>query len=126
MDPLLIAKLMLVHFISDFLLQSDWMAQNKSKSTNALALHCFTYSLPFLVFLNFHFVCFLYVTHMCVDAVTSRITSRMFARWFSYHTGNPDDIKETPSLHYFFCVIGFDQWLHLVTILVGVTLYHIK
>lgn len=36
--------LMLSHWIADFLCQSDWMAQNKSKSWKVLLLHTLTYS----------------------------------------------------------------------------------
>lgn len=36
------------HLIGDYLLQTDWMAQNKKKSNLACFVHVITYLLPFL------------------------------------------------------------------------------
>ena len=38
---------LLFHLIGDYLLQNDWMAQNKTKSDKAAAVHALTYSLLF-------------------------------------------------------------------------------
>jgi hypothetical protein len=38
----------LAHFIGDYLLQNDWMAQNKKKSNLACTIHVALYILPFL------------------------------------------------------------------------------
>ena len=40
---------LILHLIGDYLLQSDWMAQNKTKCSKAAAAHAITYSLPFLI-----------------------------------------------------------------------------
>ena len=136
MNPILIAQLMLVHFIADFCFQNDWMAQGKSKTFVPLMTHCLVYGLTFLVFFNIHFACFLIVTHYIVDYITSRITAPMFKEWYAYQktdvAAGPVKVMEAvlghkpPSLHNFFVVIGFDQWLHLVTILLGVFIYNLK
>lgn len=39
-----------VHAIGDYILQSDWMANNKTKSSLAAAIHAICYSAPFLLF----------------------------------------------------------------------------
>ena len=129
MNPILLVQLTLVHFISDFLLQNDWMAHNKSKNSNALFLHSTIYGLPFLVFGNIGFVAYLIVTHFCIDGITSRITSRIFKKWYFYMNDLKMILKdgmpvEQPSLHYFFVVIGFDQWLHFLILLAGCFLYN--
>ncbi len=36
------------HLVGDYLLQSDWMAQNKTKNSFAAFVHVCTYALPFL------------------------------------------------------------------------------
>lgn len=38
----------LAHFIGDYLLQNDWMAQNKKKSSLVCTIHVTLYCLPFL------------------------------------------------------------------------------
>jgi len=43
--PQVIAGLLAAHWVGDFLLQSDYMALNKSKDNIALANHCTAYSL---------------------------------------------------------------------------------
>lgn len=40
---------LILHLIGDYVLQSDWMAQNKRKSSIAAGAHAVTYSLPFLL-----------------------------------------------------------------------------
>ena len=40
---------LILHLIGDYLLQSDWMALNKTKCSKAAAAHAITYSLPFLI-----------------------------------------------------------------------------
>ena len=38
-----------LHLIGDYILQSDWMAQNKTKRSWPALCHAFVYSLPFLL-----------------------------------------------------------------------------
>ena len=111
MNPILLAQLTLVHFISDFLLQNDWMAINKSKKWFPLMLHSTTYGLPFLVFGNVSFVAYLITTHYWIDFITSKITSCLW---------------QQEKRHYFFCMIGFDQWLHFLILLAGILIYNIR
>lgn len=40
---------LILHLLGDYVLQSDWMAQNKRKSSFAAGAHALTYSLPFLL-----------------------------------------------------------------------------
>lgn len=39
---------LILHLIGDYVTQSDWMAQNKTKNTGAALVHALVYSLPFL------------------------------------------------------------------------------
>jgi hypothetical protein len=119
--------LMTVHFVADFVFQTDWMAQNKSKRWDALALHCAVYAGCFL-WRGPLFAVALLALHFVTDAVTSRITSRLwfFKReegiWEQASYTMPKHGRTlvnpfTPTVgnrHWFFVVIGFDQWLHLV------------
>lgn len=103
-----------LHFIADFVLQTNYMAMNKSKSNRALLLHCFAYSVPFFVWFiidytlelmllyGLWFIAINTFTHFWIDFVTSRITSKLY---------------EKQKYRLFFNVIGFDQALHM-TILV--------
>lgn len=105
--------LLSVHFIADFVLQTDWMAQNKSKDWLALTLHVGVYTtalqLAVIPLLWFSFPSEglrVYaitngILHFATDAITSRINSRLWA-----------DKK----VHYFFVGVGADQLVHTWTL----------
>lgn len=99
---------LVVHFVADFVLQSDWMAQNKSKRWDALGLHCIVYATCWAVFGFFSFraaggwfALITYITHFATDAVTSRINSRLW---------------QAKQVHWFFVGIGADQVIHYATL----------
>jgi hypothetical protein len=43
------ADQLVAHAVGDYILQSDWMADNKTKQHFAAAVHAITYTLPFLL-----------------------------------------------------------------------------
>jgi len=91
-----ILLLLLTHFIADFLMQSDEMVINKSKSWLILFAHSLVYSVCFFWVFSLMFILITFGTHFLIDAVTSRINSRL-------HQSHR---------HWFFAMIGFDQLLH--------------
>ena len=93
--------LLVSHFIGDFILQSDRLAINKSSSNSILFQHILMYSIPFLLFFNPIFVLFNAVLHFMTDYTTSRV-----AKGFRNRGDN----------HNFFITIGFDQFIHMVTL----------
>jgi hypothetical protein len=116
-------SLLAAHFVGDFLLQSDWMATNKSKHWDVLAIHATVYSLCFAPW-GFTFLLVTLVTHFATDAVTSRITARL---WFldlyprvgliASHGAYPFYARIIPNRrHWFFVFIGLDQLLHYIAL----------
>ncbi len=106
----IIIFLMFFHWLADFVLQTRWMAETKSSSWLALSLHCLVYSFTMAIglifitsFLNvLSFAGLIFVFHFITDAVTSRMTTKYY---------NRGRMKK------FWMTIGFDQWLHVVQIL---------
>lgn len=113
--------ILLLHFMADFIFQTDKMAQGKSKNWWDLLSHTLTYScivwlgigLMFLaqmicnnkpevswVPMLFGIITFMF--HTAQDYITSRINSRLW--------------KEG-RIHWFFVSIGFDQLLHFIQLL---------
>jgi uncharacterized membrane protein HdeD (DUF308 family) len=94
--------ILLLHWIFDFKFQAHRWAMTKSKSFRSLAIHCAVYSLlAFMLFKPIQITLFIYsilfISHFIIDGITSRITSYLWKK---------------QEIHYFFCVIGFDQILH--------------
>jgi membrane-bound metal-dependent hydrolase YbcI (DUF457 family) len=98
---LIVLSLVWIHFVADFLLQTDKMATNKSKSNKWLGIHCLVYSTPFLVF-GWRFALVTLCLHLVTDYFTSRGTSYLWKREMR---------------HWFFSLIGFDQAIHLTTLI---------
>ena len=89
-----------MHFIADFVLQTNDMAKNKSKSFKWLSIHVIVYSLIFLYF-GWQFALINCIADFITDAVSSRITSRLY---------------KAGEIHWFFVIIGLDQALHISTL----------
>ena len=106
-DVLFMGLIVWLHFIADFVLQTDDMAMNKSTDNWWLLAHSVAYSIPMLLFCGWQFALINGVAHFCVDYCTSRGTKRLWAA------------NET---HWFFTLIGFDQAIHLSTLIFTYTL----
>lgn len=114
MPIFLLVTILVFHWIADFVCQSDWMAKNKSKSILALFSHTLIYSLvmslPVLFFpwVKVFFLVTL-ITHTITDAITSRISSSLY---------------QANDQHNFFVVVGFDQLVHVLTLIATVVYLH--
>lgn len=106
----LILSVIFIHFIADFFLQNDWMAQGKSQKFFPLFCHVIVYSITLYFGLrilselkmidNYFILIYSLVNgwlHFLVDYVTSRINRELW--------------KEK-KVHWFFVSVGFDQFLH--------------
>lgn len=100
MELYIIILLVILHYIGDFLLQTDNMAINKSSSNKWLFYHVVTYSIPF-VLINPVYAALNGLLHWFTDYYTSRIAKH-------YYTNNNRSM--------FFKVIGLDQTIHIVTL----------
>lgn len=93
--------IMFVHWVADFIMQTRWMATNKSTSNLALGTHILVYMIPMSMF-GVYFAIINGILHFTVDYFTSRGTSYLWKK------------QET---HMFFILIGLDQFLHMVCLL---------
>lgn len=60
---------LIAHLLGDYALQSDWMAQEKTKRWGVAIVHAVVYSLPFLLLCtpSFAALTVMAVTHMVID-----------------------------------------------------------
>ena len=111
-----IFSIIIIHFIGDFVLQTDKQAKGKSKNWEDLLLHTLTYS---LVWIGIGFIWMLFdiknasniagmvlwffpitfIAHTITDYFTSRLNSKLWAKG---------------QTHNFFVSVGFDQILHYI------------
>lgn len=114
-----------IHWVGDFVFQSDWQAKNKSKNNKALLQHITRYTTVWAAFILIWvigdiivnlfdtettkdyiwtakwlpFLSITFIAHFITDYFTSRLNSRLWAEG---------------KIHNFFVSIGFDQILHYV------------
>lgn len=60
---------LLLHLFGDYITQTDWMANNKTKSWVAAWIHGWVYSLPFYFWLDISFEAYLvlFISHVWID-----------------------------------------------------------
>lgn len=107
--------LLFLHFVADFLCQNDRMALGKSKDIKILFEHVSLYSavvsfglvVPWFLYLSNHlfqttgFFFVTVITHFITDFFTSRANAYLYDK----------------NRHWFFVMIGFDQFIHGATLL---------
>lgn len=99
----IILLLVWLHFIADFIFQTDVMAMNKSKSFKWLTIHIAIYT-AFFIFFGWKFALFTFAAHWITDALSSRATTYLWSK---------------SQRHNFFVVIGLDQALHYTALFLG-------
>lgn len=103
----LLIYIFFLHWVGDFVLQSRWMGNNKSKNWFALAFHVAVYeNVLFFGLIAYpgalKFAVINMIIHFFIDAITSRASGFFFKK---------------NNIYAFFTVIGFDQFLHAATLM---------
>lgn len=96
-----------VHWVADFVSQSDWEAKNKSSSWFALLYHTASYSTLWLIPLLFIMDVSQIVTFIGITFVCHTITDYFTSRWNK-------KLWDKGNVHGFFVCVGFDQMLHYI------------
>lgn len=114
MEIRIVLTIAFVHWVADFIKQTDEMAKGKSTSNYWLGKHILAYTLwtllawPLLLSFSLQqllpWVILNGALHFVVDYFTSRASSKL------YQKGD---------IHNFFVVVGFDQFLHLACLLLS-------
>lgn len=117
----LTADQLLAHLVGDYIIQSDWMANEKRKRTLAAVIHALTYTLPFLFLTqSSEALAFIFSTHLFID----RFGIARYVVWLKNlpypgskpwaqcrNTGYPDE--RPPWLAVWLLIIA-DNTLHLI------------
>lgn len=98
-----------MHFVADFLFQTNDMALNKSHSMKWLGIHALVYSLPFIFFFGILYAVVNGILHFAVDGISSKMTANAW---------------QAGDMRSFFNIIGFDQAIHLTILLLTYLMIH--
>lgn len=108
-DIEVILGIIFIHWIADFVCQTDKQATGKSKNWDDLLSHTLTYTMVWIPALFIYgmfnnlsltilwFIPITFACHTATDYYTSRVNAILW---------------EKKDVHSFFVAIGFDQWLH--------------
>ena len=76
---------LILHAVGDYLLQNDWMAQNKTKpglkGRIACEIHCLLYALPFFLIGSFWAVLCINALHFAIDRHRLAVGWIKFVNW---------------------------------------------
>ncbi len=100
-------KVMIAHYIADFILQTRWMGENKSKKLLALISHIGVYTAVLVLLFGLKFGLINGIIHFVVDFFTSKASS------YAYKKQN---------MEMFWAIIGLDQLIHVLTLFATLTL----
>lgn len=113
MTVVALLTLIWAHWFSDFVVQTNYQAVNKSTKNSVLVAHIFSYTIAMAILLAWlfcgHYVALLEfvalngVLHFLTDFVTSRTTSYLWKK---------------EKRHLFFVVVGIDQAIHFSCLIV--------
>lgn len=95
--------LVFLHFIGDFVLQEGIIRVYKSSNNKLLAIHCILYALPFSI-ISLKLALVTSFLHFLSDYTLTDLSTKFWS----------DRDRSKYSL-----LQGFDQWLHLVVLLVS-------
>jgi len=107
---------LLLHLFGDYIIQNDWMALNKKKDGLkgwlSCAIHCLTYSLPFLLIANPIQVFMVFITHFILDRTNIVVSILKFRNKGSLE--NFGFKPERPIYLTLWLLIIFDNTIHLI------------
>ncbi|MGI9422511.1 MAG: DUF3307 domain-containing protein [Hyphomicrobiaceae bacterium] len=105
-----VAVLLVTHWVGDFLLQTSWMATQKSRNLNALLAHVVTYTIVLSVaavvlFGQTETAGWFIIANAALHLVTDFLTSRVSAKYY-----------DAKNMRAFFVMVGLDQLFHLLAL----------
>lgn len=104
----IVLGIIFLHWVFDFVLQTEKQAQNKSTDIKALNQHVSVYAGCWIVIFpligidaGLLFISITYVCHFITDYITSRLNTKLAIK-----------ARLNEKWHDFFASVGFDQFLH--------------
>jgi hypothetical protein len=117
--------MLLIHWIADFILQTDKQAKGKSTSNLQLTMHVTTYTLVWALFGIILGIAFkFYLGYSIFDRIAVFCVATFVCHWITdYITSRLNThLHKKGDIHNFFVSVGFDQILHYVQLILTLQL----
>lgn len=124
----IVLSILAIHWFADFVCQTSWQAENKSKSWKALISHTQFYSFIWLVagsiYLYLKYGSFSPPREECLNVLYFTLITFVLHTVTDYFTSRLNKILwEKKEVHNFFVSVGFDQLLHYIQLIL--TFYYL-
>lgn len=122
-EILIIIYLLFTHFVSDFIMQTDVQAKGKSTSLYWLTMHILSYGGTLLFSGVFYLlIMFIFGTNLfhLIPLIIGYVVLNMGLHWVTdfFTSKQTKRLWEAKKVHHFFVMIGFDQFIHSVCLIV--------
>lgn len=106
---------LILHLIGDYITQSDWMANNKTKQWIPAIIHALVYSIPFLLIGSLYAFVVIAVTHAFIDRhrLIKYILRAKEWRWNTEWGYITEGENAKPAFMWIWLMIAADNTLHL-------------
>ena len=102
---------LICHLVGDYVLQTDWMAKNKTSNLFAALVHAFFYALPFVLITGLTWALFvIFFTHIMIDHYRLAGMIMRLKKWSWKH---PEKFSATPPDINLMLLIVIDNTIHL-------------
>lgn len=102
---------LICHLVGDYVLQTDWMAKNKTSSLFAALVHSFFYALPFSLITGPSWALFvIFSTHIIIDHYRLAAMVMRLKQWSWRHHGHSSATSSDINL---MLLIVIDNTIHL-------------
>lgn len=102
------------HLVGDYLLQNDWMANEKTKDSLVCGIHCVIYTLPFAIAIfDSPFIWIVLVSHFFIDRFRLATYWIKLVNW-SWGSNNFGYKGDKPIWMSFWLMIIIDNTFHII------------
>lgn len=113
-----IFAILIIHWFSDFVMQTDKQAKGKSKNWDDLISHTFTYSIVWwsvgIAYIAYYFDSIKYIDGLFILMIFTFVTFSLHTITDYYTSRLNSKLWSEGKVHSFFVSVGFDQVLHYV------------
>lgn len=103
----------ILHLVGDYLLQNDWMANEKTKNSGAAFAHASIYSMPFFLVLPNYWWLLIFISHFLIDRYRLAVYWIKLVNW-NWSSQNFGYANDKPPFMSIWLMIIIDNIWHII------------